>query len=43
MRRAWRTAARSSTATLGFRISAWYRHDGGWIDRVDPTTGAVVD
>ena len=29
--------------TLGFRASAWYRRDGGWIDRVDPTTGAVVD
>src|SRR6202034_2466165 len=28
---------------LGYRISAWYRHDGGWIDRVDPTTGALVD
>jgi outer membrane receptor protein involved in Fe transport len=21
---------------LGFRASLWYRHDGGWIDRVDP-------
>src|SRR6202163_2433498 len=29
--------------TLGFRASAWYRFDGGWIDRVDPTTGAVID
>src|SRR5450432_1056066 len=29
--------------TLGFRASAWYRKDGGWIDRVDPTTRAVVD
>src|SRR3984885_2632680 len=29
--------------TLGFRVSAWFRRDGGWIDRVDPTTGAVVD
>jgi len=28
---------------LGFRVSAWYRRDGGWIDRVDPTTLAVVD
>ena len=28
---------------LGYRASIWYRHDGGWIDRVDPTTGAVVD
>jgi len=29
--------------TLGFRVSAWYRRDGGWIDRVDPTTGDVID
>lgn len=29
--------------TLGFRASAWYREDGGWINRVDPTTDAVVD
>ena len=21
---------------LGFRVSGWYRHDGGYIDRVDP-------
>ncbi len=28
---------------LGFRASVWYRYDGGWIDRVDPTTLAVVD
>lgn len=28
---------------LGFRVSAWYRKDGGWIDRVDPTTRAIVD
>jgi iron complex outermembrane receptor protein len=28
---------------LGVRVSAWYRRDGGWIDRVDPTTLAVVD
>jgi iron complex outermembrane recepter protein len=30
--------------TLGFRVSAWYRRDGGWIDRVsdtDPTQ--IVD
>src|SRR5215475_7080245 len=24
--------------TLGYRVSAWYRQDGGWIDRVDPTS-----
>jgi iron complex outermembrane recepter protein len=29
--------------TLGFRVSAWYRRDGGWIDRIDPTTLNVVD
>ncbi|MDE2135815.1 MAG: TonB-dependent receptor [Gammaproteobacteria bacterium] len=29
--------------TLGFRASAWYREDGGWINRVDPTSAAVVD
>jgi outer membrane receptor protein involved in Fe transport len=28
---------------LGYRASIWYRKDGGWIDRVDPMTGAVVD
>jgi iron complex outermembrane receptor protein len=28
---------------LGFRISGWYREDGGYVDRVDPFTGAIVD
>jgi iron complex outermembrane recepter protein len=28
---------------LGFRVSAWTRHDGGWVDRVDNSTGAVVE
>jgi iron complex outermembrane recepter protein len=28
---------------LGFRVSAWGRSDGGFIDRVDPFTGAIVD
>ena len=28
---------------LGFRASAWYRRDGGYIDTVDPFTGARVD
>lgn len=28
---------------LGFRASVWYRHDGGWINRVDETTGAVTE
>ncbi len=29
--------------TLGFRLSAWGRNDGGYVDRVDPLTGATVD
>lgn len=28
---------------LGFRVSGWYRRDGGYIDRVSPTTGATLD
>src|SRR5271165_728949 len=28
---------------LGVRASAWYRRDGGWIDRIDPTTLQTVD
>jgi iron complex outermembrane receptor protein len=28
---------------LGFRFSAWYRKDGGYIDTVDPFTGADID
>jgi iron complex outermembrane receptor protein len=28
---------------LGARFSAWYRHDGGYVDRIDPFTGATVD
>src|SRR5580765_770788 len=28
---------------FGIRASLWYRYDGGWINRVDPGTGAVVD
>jgi iron complex outermembrane recepter protein len=28
---------------LGVRASAWYRRDGGWIDRIDPTTLDIVD
>jgi len=28
---------------LGFRISAWGRRDGGWINSVDPSTLAVTD
>ncbi len=29
--------------TLGYRASVWYRDDGGWINRVDPTTGATTE
>jgi iron complex outermembrane recepter protein len=29
--------------TLGFRVSAWYRRDGGWIDRINPTTLQLAD
>jgi iron complex outermembrane recepter protein len=29
--------------TFGVRASVWYRWDGGWIDRVDPTTRDVVE
>jgi outer membrane receptor protein involved in Fe transport len=28
---------------LGFRASIWFRHDGGWIDRLDPWTYATVE
>ncbi|HEX7781549.1 MAG TPA: TonB-dependent receptor [Sphingobium sp.] len=28
---------------LGIRVSGWYRHDGGWIDRVDIPSGNIVD
>ncbi|HEY3851582.1 MAG TPA: TonB-dependent receptor [Steroidobacteraceae bacterium] len=28
---------------LGVRVSAWFRRDSGWIDRIDPTTLQVVD
>jgi len=28
---------------LGFRISVWGREDGGWINRVSPDTGQIVD
>jgi iron complex outermembrane receptor protein len=27
---------------LGFRVSAWYRQDGGYIDQVNATTGQLV-
>jgi iron complex outermembrane recepter protein len=28
--------------TLGARASVWYRHDGGYIDHIDPLTGAIL-
>jgi outer membrane receptor protein involved in Fe transport len=28
---------------FGWRASAWYRWDGGWVNRVDPTTGATIE
>jgi len=28
---------------LGFRLSGWLRHDGGFVDRVDPYTDSIVD
>jgi iron complex outermembrane recepter protein len=27
---------------VGYRVSVWDRSDGGWVNRVDPATGAVV-
>ena len=27
---------------LGFRVSAWYRQDGGWVDQADYQTGATL-
>jgi outer membrane receptor protein involved in Fe transport len=29
--------------TLGIRVTAWYRQDGGWIDHVDPYSMAVTE
>ncbi len=28
---------------LGYRASVWYRYDGGWIDRADPTTRDITE
>ena len=28
---------------MGARLSAWYREDGGFVDRIDPLDGALVD
>ena len=27
---------------IAFRASIWYRHEGGYVDRLDPNTGALV-
>jgi iron complex outermembrane receptor protein len=32
-----------AAGVLGARVSAWYRDDGGYVNRLDPFTGAVVD
>jgi outer membrane receptor protein involved in Fe transport len=32
-----------SADVVGFRASAWVRHDGGWVDRVDPITGQIAE
>ena len=29
--------------TFGVRASVWYRYDGGWISRADPTTHDVIE
>ncbi len=31
------------TDVLGYRFSAWYRSEGGYVDRVDPFTSTTVD
>jgi iron complex outermembrane recepter protein len=28
---------------IGFRLSGWYRRDGGYVDHVDPLSGALVE
>lgn len=28
---------------LGARVSLWYRHDGGYVDHVDPISGTSID
>ena len=32
-----------SSGVAGLRLGGWLRHDGGFVDRVDPYTGAIVD
>jgi iron complex outermembrane receptor protein len=31
------------TGALGARVSAWYREDGGYVNRIDPFSGATID
>src|SRR5215475_3348301 len=31
------------TDVLGFRVSGWFREEGGYVDRVDPNTNATLD
>ena len=31
------------TDVLGFRVSGWFREDGGYVDRVDPVSKATLD
>jgi outer membrane receptor protein involved in Fe transport len=32
-----------ATDVLGFRLTGWYREDGGYVDRVDSATGVTLD
>jgi hypothetical protein len=31
------------TDMLGFRVSGWFRQDGGYVDRTDPVTGVTLE
>ena len=31
------------TDVIGFRLTGWYRGEGGYVDRVDPVTGGTLD
>jgi iron complex outermembrane recepter protein len=31
------------THKLGFRVSGWFRQDGGYVDRTDPVTGVTLE
>ncbi len=33
----------ASSGAAGMRLGGWLRHDGGYVDRVNPYTGAIVD